>query len=105
MFGILVQTLFKKTRVRGTITMTNFVQVGFSNMISVDKIEAVAVPDSAPVRRAIIEHREAGRLIDLTCGRRVKSVIFLSSDKLVLSALAPDTIRRRVEGKEVNNGE
>ena len=85
--------------------MAIFTQVGFDNMVSIDKIEAIAVPDSAPIRRVIVEHREAGKLIDLSCGRKVKSAVFLVSGSLVLSALAPDTIRGRVEGKEANNKE
>lgn len=76
--------------------MSNFAQIGFNNMISVDKIVAIAVPDSAPIRRSIQEHRDSGKLIDLTCGRKTKAIIFFDSGDIALSALATDTIVRRI---------
>jgi hypothetical protein len=79
--------------------MSNFVQVGFNNMLSVNQIETIAIPDSAPIKRSINEHKNADRLTDLTCGRKVKSVIFLVSGSIVLSALAPDTIIGRISSQ------
>ena len=43
------------------------------------------------------ENRE--KLINLTMGREAKTIIFFRSGAIALSALAPDTIKRRAEGK------
>jgi len=74
------------------------INVGFSGYVSGDKIVAVASPDSAPIKRKIQEGQ--GSVIDLSRGNRTKSVIFLRSGQIVLSALAPDTINKRINEKK-----
>ncbi len=75
-----------------------FINIGFSNMISAGRIVAVASPESAPVKRLIQDSRENGRAIDCTCGKKTKSVLIMDSDHVVLSALPPETISQRIEG-------
>ncbi len=77
-----------------------FINIGFSNMISADRIVALAAPDSAPVKRLIGQSTENGRLIDCTCGKKTKSVLIMDSDHVVLSALPPETISERIEGTD-----
>ena len=74
------------------------IPIGFSNYLSTDRIVAIAIPKSAPVKRSIQDARDKGLIIDLTEGRRTKAVIFTDSNHLVLSALAPATISGRLEG-------
>ena len=52
-----------------------FINIGFSNLVSAERIITVAAPDSAPVKRLIQDSREDGRSIDCTCGKKTKSVI------------------------------
>lgn len=75
------------------------VHMGFGNYLSTEKIVAVVVPRSAPVKRAVQGARVKGLIIDMTDGRRTKAVIFTDSNYLVLSALEPVTIDGRLEGK------
>ena len=75
-----------------------FINIGFSNMISADRIVALAAPDSAPVKRLISQSVDSGRIIDCTCGKKTKSVLIMDSDHVVLSALPPETISERIDG-------
>lgn len=75
--------------------------IGYGNMVSADRIIAVVSPDSAPIKRMIQEGRERGMLIDASFGRRTRSVLIADTDHVILSALPPETIACRLEGKEV----
>lgn len=71
--------------------------IGFSNMVSAEKIVAVITPDSAPVKRIVTEARENGRLVDATAGRRTRAVLMMDSGHVVLSAVQPETIAGRLQ--------
>jgi len=73
------------------------VHVGFGNVLAMNKVIAIASPNSAPTKRAIQEGKNKGLLIDMTNGRRTKAVIFTDSDHIVLVALAPETITGRLQ--------
>ena len=81
------------------------INIGFSNLVSVERLVAVVTPDSAPIKRMVQEARDRGVLIDATYGRRTKSVLIMDNDHLVLSALQPETISNRVEGERDNHEE
>ena len=42
-------------------------------------------------------------MINATYGRRTRAVIVMDSEHVVLSAILPDTISRRIEGEEVDD--
>ena len=73
--------------------------IGFGNMVSSQRLVAIVSPDSAPVKRIIQLARERDKLIDATLGRRTRAVIIMDSDHVVLSAITPDTVAHRLEGK------
>ncbi len=75
--------------------MSVLVNIGFGNMVSRDKVVAIISPDSAPAKRQIQQGKEEKTLIDATQGRKTKSVIFTSNDKIILSALTPETLTGR----------
>lgn len=72
------------------------VHIGFGNILAMDKVVAIAPPNSAPIKRIIQESRNKGMLIDMTNGRKTKAVIFTGSGHIVLGALAPETITGRL---------
>ncbi len=76
------------------------VNIGFGNMISAGRLIAIVGPDSAPIKRMVQEAREAGSLIDATYGRRTRAVLIMDSDHIVLSALQPETVASRANGRE-----
>ena len=73
--------------------------VGFGNMVNTSRMVAIVSPDSAPVKRLVQDARDAGRVIDATCGRRTSAVIVMDSDHVVLSPLQPETVAGRMDGK------
>ena len=73
------------------------INIGFGNMVSVDRIVSIVSPESAPIKRLIQESKEKGTLIDATPGRRTRAVIITDSDLIVLTYLYPETVANRVE--------
>ncbi|HCO29850.1 MAG TPA: hypothetical protein DIT54_10820 [Lachnospiraceae bacterium] len=80
--------------------MNKLINVGYGNMVNVDKVVAVISPDAAPIKRLVQNAKDEGRAIDATCGRRTRAVIVTDSNQLVLSALMPETIANRYQQKE-----
>lgn len=74
--------------------------IGFGNIVNADKIIAMITPDSAPAKRMVQKAKEESRLIDATQGRRTRAVIFTENDRVVLSALLPDTLSGRMKNNE-----
>ena len=77
-----------------------FINIGFGNMVAVDRMVALVSPDSAPIKRLIQDAKDEGRTIDVTCGRRTRAVIITDSEHVILSAVQPETISWRLNGKQ-----
>lgn len=82
---------------RGDNMSIELVHIGFSNILAMNRAIAIASPNSAPTKRTIHEGKKNGKLIDMTSGRRTKSVIFTDSGHIILAALAPETIASRLQ--------
>ena len=78
--------------------MARLINIGFGNLVNTDKIISIISSDSAPAKRLIQKGKETETLIDATQGRRTKSVIFMENNKIILSALQPDTLAGRFNG-------
>ena len=76
------------------------VNIGFGNMVSSHRMLSIVSPDSAPIKRLVQEAKERSMVIDASFGRRTKSVIIMDTDHVVLSAIPPETIARRMADKE-----
>ncbi|NLY77337.1 MAG: DUF370 domain-containing protein [Tissierellia bacterium] len=75
------------------------INIGFGNIVSANRIIAIVSPESAPIKRMIQEARDNGILIDATYGRRTRAVIITDSNHIILSAVQPETVAQRVNGK------
>ena len=73
-----------------------FINIGSGNMVAAGRVIALASPDSAPIKRLVSEAKEEGRVVDVSCGRRTRTVIVTDSDHVILSALRPETISNRL---------
>ncbi|BBF43043.1 hypothetical protein lbkm_1729 [Lachnospiraceae bacterium KM106-2] len=80
--------------------MNRLINIGFGNIVNVDKIVGIISPDAAPVKRMVQSAKDNGDAIDATCGRRTRAVIVMESGQLLLSALLPETIANRVNQRE-----
>ena len=74
-----------------------FINIGFGNMVSAGRIVAIASPDSAPIKRLVQDAKEENRVIDVSCGRRTRSVIITDSEHVILSAIQTETIAARLD--------
>ena len=82
-----------------------FINVGFGNMICADRVVAIASPDSAPIKRLVQDAKEDGRVIDVSCGRRTRSVIITDSEHVILSAIQTETVTNRLTSDEEMDNE
>jgi extracellular matrix regulatory protein A len=71
------------------------INVGFGNSVVASRILAVVNPKSAPIKKLKDEAKENNRLIDVTEGRRTRSIIILDSSHVILSSVQPETITQR----------
>ena len=75
-----------------------FISIGYGNSVAVERVVALVSPESAPVKRLIQDAKEMGRIIDVSCGRKTRSVLIIDSDHVILSALTTEKIALRLEG-------
>ncbi len=81
------------------------VNIGYGNIVNMDKVVGIVRADAAPIKRMIQIARDNNQAVDATCGRKTKSVLVMDSGQMVLSALLPDTIENRVsEGPQPERG-
>ena len=74
-----------------------FINIGFGNMVAADRVISLVGADTSPIKRLVQDAKEAGRVIDVTCGRKTRSVIITDSDHVILSAIQPETIANRLD--------
>lgn len=80
-----------------------FISIGYGNMVATERIVTLVTPESAPIKRMIQDAKDAGRVIDVSCGKKTKSVIITDSEHIILSAVKTETIAMRLEG--IDNGD
>lgn len=73
------------------------VNIGFGNMVSVERLVAIVSPESAPIKRLVQDAKERGTVIDATHGRKTRAVIVTDSDLIILTYLYPETVANRIE--------
>ena len=83
---------------------TEFVHVGYGGTIAVNRVLAIASPDSAPIKRMVRQANKEGRIINLTYGRKAKTVIVLDSGHIALAAFQPHIILRRINAYRARGG-
>lgn len=80
-----------------------FINIGFGNMVAANRVVAISSPESSPVKRLVAVAKEEGRIIDLSCGHKTKTVIITDSEHVILSALPTERIADRLNGLSDNN--
>lgn len=73
------------------------INIGFGNMVAEDKIVAIISPESAPIKRIIQDAREKACLIDATYGRKTRGVVITNSEQIILCAISPLSISKRID--------
>ncbi|HPF53505.1 MAG TPA: DUF370 domain-containing protein [Clostridia bacterium] len=80
------------------------VSIGFGNLAAAERICAIVSSDSAPIKRIVTEMRGKPQLVDASCGRRTRAVLFMDDGHIILSALQPETIQGRIENLQKSGG-
>ena len=74
--------------------------IGFSNIISTEKIVAIISPDTAVAKRLRDEARDENDLIDCTMGRKLRSMVLTESNYVFLSSIRPEALMDRLSAQE-----
>ena len=77
-----------------------FINVGFGNIVSANRLISIVSPESAPIKRIVQDARDRGQLNDATYGRRTRAVLIMDSDHVILSAVQPETVANRLDNKD-----
>jgi len=78
------------------------INIGFGNTVMTDRIIAVVNTGSSPARKLKELAKEGGRLVDVTEGRRTRSLLVMDSNHIILSSIQPDTISQRLAALQVS---
>jgi len=84
--------------------VTDLLHVGFGASVVAQRILTICDPDSNPLKQMVRRAKEEGSLIDLTYGRRRKTMIVLDTGHIVLAALQPETIAGRLQRESPGKG-
>lgn len=82
--------------------MAELMNIGFGNLVHVDKIVTVITPDSAPAKRLVQKAKSEEQIVDATQGRKTRSILVMENHLIVLSALGTDTIAGRFRELNAN---
>ena len=80
-----------------------FLNIGYGNVVSANRVIAIVSPDSAPIKRIVQEGKEKGNLIDATYGRKTRCVVIMDNGHLVLSPNMPETVGGRLLSEQKGN--
>ncbi|MDR3090456.1 MAG: DUF370 domain-containing protein [Desulfobulbaceae bacterium] len=72
------------------------VNVGFGNTVVAGRVVAVVKTGSSPARKLKENAKLEGKLLDMTEGRRTRSMLVMDSGHVVLSFALAETITQRM---------
>jgi regulator of extracellular matrix RemA (YlzA/DUF370 family) len=72
------------------------VHVGFGGIVAANRILAILDPNSQPVKRMVRKAKKEGMAIDMTYGRKTRTVIILDTGHIITAAIQPETIVGRL---------
>ncbi len=82
-----------------------FINIGYGNIISSNRIISIIAPGAAPIKRLIQEAKEKSLAIDATSGRKTRAVIIMDTGHIILSAVQPETVVSRLNKDISEKGE
>jgi len=71
------------------------INIGFGNSVVAGRVIAVVNPKSSPMKKLRDEARDQKKIIDVTEGRRTRSIIITDSNHIILSSVQPETLTQR----------
>lgn len=80
-----------------------FVNIGFGNTVCAERIISVVSPESAPIKRLVSDAKSDGTVIDVSCGRKTRSVLIADTGHIILSSLQCETVSQRLSGSDYSH--
>ena len=77
--------------------MVEMINIGFSSMIPKNRIIGIDDVSFSPIKRIIKKAKEEDRVIDVTHGRKTKSVLWLDNGTVYLSSVSTATLTNRMQ--------
>lgn len=77
--------------------MVEMINIGFSSMIPKNRIIGIDDVSSSTIKRIIKKAKEEDRVIDVTHGRKTKSVLWLDNGTVYLSSVSTATLTNRMQ--------
>lgn len=81
------------------------INVGFGNSVVATRVLLVVNPKSSPVKKLKDEAKAQKKLIDVTEGRKTRSIIILDTNHVILSAIQPETVTQRFSTSPLDDKE
>ena len=75
---------------------TTFINIGFHNFIAANRIISVVPLKTAISKRMVSEAKRNGLIIDMTHGRKTRTLIVMDNKYIALSAIASENLEGRV---------
>lgn len=77
--------------------MVEMINIGFGSMVPKNRIIGIDETGSSPIKRMIKKAKDENRVIDVTRGRKVKSVIWIDNGTVYLSSVSAATLANRMQ--------
>lgn len=72
--------------------MSKLLNVGYFNSINKDRVVSIADYESAPIKKLVKNARDMGLLVDLTQGKKTRTVIVMDSGHIILSIKSSESL-------------
>lgn len=76
---------------------SRLLNIGFGNLVVAARVVAILTPSTAPMKRLKEDAKSAGKLVDVTQGRKTRSIVITDTDHIFLSAIHVETVAQRLE--------
>jgi regulator of extracellular matrix RemA (YlzA/DUF370 family) len=74
-----------------------FISVGADNVVCASRIIAILDPLSNQGKRLLSQVKKAGNAIDARGGKKLRALILMDNDLLIMSSVSPITLFKRIE--------
>ncbi len=78
---------------------SELVNIGRGNYVDISRVVGLADAQANDFDDRIREGREQGTLLDFSCDRQVRSIIFTDCGQIVLSSVRAETLVTRIDRK------
>ena len=72
------------------------IPLGGGNYVNASRLVALVSPDSLPVRRWIQDAKNAGRIIDVSGGKKTRSVLITDSEHIICCAEETSELQQKI---------